>query len=222
MTVAAVGEPGPAPRVVGVLHSHLLVAEVVALWLGRSPSLVCRPPTSDVRQLLRRLPECDAVVLDQRTFDRTSDELLPSGPTPPVVVLGDDSSRDQLEDCLRSLRRGARAWVAPDAPPDLLVDAVVAVLAGRLWLPPSLGGAVVERLLEGERQRPRLDALTSRELEVLRHLLAGHSTTVTAELMYVSHNTVRSHRNRMFSKLGVHTALEAVAVARSAGMMPSH
>lgn len=204
--------------VVAVVHSHLLVAEVIALWLGRSPRLTCLPPTDALHRLSNGLMSFDAIVLDQRSYDTADPGFFEQHRATVMVVLGDDTSRDPTSDCLRSLRRGARAWVPPDAAPELLVEAVHSVLAGRLWLPPALTGVVVERLLEGERHRPRLDALTPRELEVLKHLLAGHSTTRAAELMYVSANTVRSHRNRLFAKLGVHTALEAVAVARAAGL----
>ncbi|MCW2613541.1 MAG: two-component system response regulator [Frankiales bacterium] len=204
--------------VVTVVHSHLLVAEVVGLWLGRSPRLSCQRPVADLSSLPGGAQAYDGLVVDQRAFDAQGAHLLARDRAAVLVVLGDDTSRDPAGDCVRSLRGGARAWVSPDAAPDSLVDALLTALGGGVWLPPHLAGAVVERLLEGERQRPRLDALTARELEVLRHLLAGHSTSRTAELMFVSANTVRSHRNRLFTKLDVHTALEAVAVARAAGL----
>lgn len=218
MSVLPSPRPDPDRRVVAVVHAQLLVAEVVALWLGRSPQLHCPPPADGPHRLQRGPDACDAVVLDQRSFDVLAPTLQDAPGHGVLVVLGDDTSRDPTGDCLRSLRGGARAWVGPDAAPELLVDAVLTALAGGLWLPHSLSGVVVERLLEGERHRPRLDALTAREREVLVHLLEGHSTVLTAELMYVSPNTVRSHRNRVFAKLGVHTALEAVAVARAAGL----
>jgi len=51
---------------------------------------------------------------------------------------------------------------------------------------------------------------------VLRCLAQGHSPTEIADELGVSANTVRTHTNKIFAKLGVHSRLEAVAVARGA------
>lgn len=56
--------------------------------------------------------------------------------------------------------------------------------------------------------------LTPREHEVLTHLVAGCSTDQMAELMGLSRATVRNHVKRLLRALGVHSRLEAVAVAR--------
>ncbi len=53
--------------------------------------------------------------------------------------------------------------------------------------------------------------LTAREREVLGLMKQGASTTVTAEKLFISRATVRNHIQNIFSKLGVHTRLEAVA-----------
>jgi PAS domain S-box-containing protein len=58
--------------------------------------------------------------------------------------------------------------------------------------------------------------LTPREAEVLSHLVAGCSTAQMAELMGIAPNTVRNHVKRLLRALGVHSRLEAVALARRA------
>ncbi|MBI4636018.1 MAG: response regulator transcription factor [Candidatus Rokubacteria bacterium] len=55
--------------------------------------------------------------------------------------------------------------------------------------------------------------LTRRELEVVRLLGSGANTKVAAERLHVSPATVRNHIQNIFSKLGVHSRLEAVAYA---------
>ncbi|MGH3943428.1 MAG: response regulator transcription factor, partial [Pseudonocardiaceae bacterium] len=61
-----------------------------------------------------------------------------------------------------------------------------------------------------------LDILTCRERAVLMCLVEGRGKAEIADELGLSVNTVRTHTNKIFAKLGVHSKLEAVAVARSA------
>ena len=54
------------------------------------------------------------------------------------------------------------------------------------------------------------NALTARELEVLRLLARGHTYATVASQLGVSVNTVGSHVKKLYTKLDVHTAAEAV------------
>jgi DNA-binding CsgD family transcriptional regulator len=65
------------------------------------------------------------------------------------------------------------------------------------------------------------ERLTPREHEVLAHLAAGCSTEQMAEKMGISPATVRNHVKRLFHALGVHSRVEAVAVARRDGLVES-
>ena len=91
-----------------------------------------------------------------------------------------------------------------------------------MWLPGLLLGAVLDRLLVTQRgpSPSPLDALTKRELDVLRCMVAGLDQAAIASRLYLSANTVRTHRRRALAKLNVHSSLEAVFVARRAGVQP--
>jgi PAS domain S-box-containing protein len=67
--------------------------------------------------------------------------------------------------------------------------------------------------LDGEATAPH-PALTPRQAEVLRLLEEGHSTQQIAQELHLSPETVRNHIRRLFQALGVHSRLEAVAIAR--------
>jgi DNA-binding NarL/FixJ family response regulator len=75
--------------------------------------------------------------------------------------------------------------------------------------PPRRGSATAE-----------LDSLTPRETQVLRALAAGMERREIAEHLVVSPHTVRTHIQRVLAKLGVHSVLGAMAVARNAGITP--
>jgi DNA-binding CsgD family transcriptional regulator len=96
-----------------------------------------------------------------------------------------------------------------------------------------LGAAPLQAALEalGRRGRlgigvpaePKLAGLTPRELEVLRFLVAGKSNRQIAEALFISGKTVSVHVTNIFTKLGVHSRLEAAAVARRLGLdEPAH
>lgn len=61
--------------------------------------------------------------------------------------------------------------------------------------------------------------LTPRERECLAHLAAGHDTAVIAEKLGVSRTTVRTHVQSVLVKLGVHSRLEAAALASRYGLV---
>jgi LuxR family maltose regulon positive regulatory protein len=64
-----------------------------------------------------------------------------------------------------------------------------------------------------------IEALTERELEVLRLLAAGRSNAELAAELFVERSTVKTHLIHLYSKLGVHSRTQAVARARALGLL---
>ncbi len=136
------------------------------------------------------------------------------------------SSSSEPERIVAAIRAGAAAWVRKDESLAHLLRVIRGVAQGESWLPSSETGNVVRLLLQ-ERDRHRkkerlLAALTPRERAVLACLAEGaaHRGAV-AEQLHLSVNTVRTHLQNLMAKLGVHTALEAVAVTRDhTGWLP--
>ncbi|WP_338320268.1 response regulator transcription factor, partial [Streptomyces lonarensis] len=138
-----------------------------------------------------------------------------------LVVL---AGRDDAGTAARLLAAGALGWVAKDSSLARLTHVLRGVLRDETHLPPALLTGVLremtrERQGRGEYQR-LADSLTPRELEVLRCMLAGMGRKAVAERLYLSPHTVRTHMQNVLGKLGVHSTLAAVAVARRAGVPP--
>lgn len=140
-------------------------------------------------------------------------------PDPPeIVVLGDADNPSQV---VEALRAGVRGWVGKDSPFELLTSAVRAAARRETWLAPLVLGPVVEFLLAEPRRQGGSNppfVLTRRELDVLRCIMEGLDQNAMARRLFMSLNTVRTHRRRVFAKMGVHSSLEAVAMARRAGL----
>lgn len=88
--------------------------------------------------------------------------------------------------------------------------ALVGVLSGDAVSPTTSS-------VEPSRRGP-LAHLTAREMDVLRRLVGGASNADIADALAVSPNTIRTHVQNLFNKLDVHSRLEAVTVARDAGL----
>jgi len=79
---------------------------------------------------------------------------------------------------------------------------------------------LVHERLQGPPAPPEgTPALTPREIEVLRFMAGGANTRALAERLHVSPATVRNHAQNIFTKLGVHSRLEAVAYATQHRML---
>jgi len=76
-----------------------------------------------------------------------------------------------------------------------------------------------ERTGQPRMVQPLLDPLSERELEVLCLMIQGDSNQKIAETLVLSIDTVKRHVSNIFSKLGVHTRVQAVAQARSLGLL---
>lgn len=102
----------------------------------------------------------------------------------------------------KSLEAGARGYVSKNAPPEELTRAIRAVLRGRTYVEAELAE---EMELRGPGRS--LDALTTRELEILRLLARGRSLTQIADALGVAYKTVANTCTHIKEKLGVdHTA----------------
>jgi DNA-binding NarL/FixJ family response regulator len=86
-------------------------------------------------------------------------------------------------------------------------------MALRVWRRPAAVDAQADPLA------PARIGISERELEVLQHLVAGHSNKEIAQRLAVSPNTVKTHVARLFEKLGARRRTQAVLRARELGVI---
>ncbi|MGW4564682.1 helix-turn-helix transcriptional regulator [Streptomyces sp. NPDC004561] len=136
-----------------------------------------------------------------------------------VLAEKDDPRRAAL-----ALGAGASGWVAKDCSLSRLLTVIRGVLRDETHLPPALLTGVLKELTAARKHRTEserlVESLTPREREVLRCMVAGLGRKAVAERLYLSPHTVRTHMQNVLGKLGVHSTLAAVALARRAGVGP--
>ncbi len=108
-----------------------------------------------------------------------------------------------------ALRSGAAGVLYKDVDPDALVRAIRSVHDGHLLLASEAAGTLVRSAGPGA----GLDALTSREREVLAELTQGRSNREVARALRISEKTVKAHVSSVLAKLGVQDRTQAALLA---------
>jgi len=118
---------------------------------------------------------------------------------------------DTDEEIYQAMRAGAKAYLLKDAPLEELLDCIRKVHAGETCVSPALGAKLAARM-SGE-------ALTGREIDVLKLLAKGRSNKEIGSALFISETTVKSHVRSMFTKLHVASRTGAIAAASRRGLL---
>ena len=156
--------------------------------------------TPDVILLDLKLPGVDgiAVLGALKARDSTARVLVLTSATEPALVS-------------LALRSGAAGLLYKDVDPDALVRAIRSVHDGHLLLAPEAAGTLVRSA--GAGPGAGLDALTTREREVLAELTHGRSNREVARALRISEKTVKAHVSSVLAKLGVQDRTQAALLA---------
>lgn len=111
----------------------------------------------------------------------------------------------------RALAAGARGYLLKSMPPRELVEVIRHVHAGKKRLPAEVVAQLAEHLSD--------EALTDREIDVLRHLAGGNRNRDIAEILRISEETVKVHVKHLMEKLGASDRTQAVAIAVRRGVI---
>ena len=110
---------------------------------------------------------------------------------------------------LRALKAGAMGYLMKATLRRDLLDTIRAVYLGQRRVPPEVASELAEHALD--------DALTEREIEVLKQVAAGCSNKVVAERLRISEDTVKGHIRNILSKLNASDRTHAVTIALKRG-----
>jgi DNA-binding NarL/FixJ family response regulator len=209
-----------------VVDDQALVRGGFRLILDSQPDLEVVGEAADGREALAMARELrpDVVLMDVRMPGMDGLEatrrLLSGGEAPRVLML---TTFDLDEYVYDALRAGASGFLLKDVRPELLAEAVRVVADGDTLLAPAITRRLVQqyvrRIRPGSTRPAALDALTERELAVLRLLARGRSNGEIASELYLSETTVKTHVTHVFGKLGLRDRAQAVVMAYESGLV---
>lgn len=215
------GSPDRSPGTISVLivDDHAMVAEALADALVASGDIsiagIAFTNGSALALAAERQP--DVIVLDSHLPDTDIVELIGAFhetlSAARIVVLGAGADYKVV---MRALEAGASGFLLKDQRIRELVDAVRTVHAGGRALAADLVNALVDRLSSPIDRR---FVLTEREVDVLGRLADGATTIAVSRELTLSVNTVRNHVQSAIRRLGAHSKLEAISIARRQGLI---
>jgi DNA-binding NarL/FixJ family response regulator len=191
-----------------LVEDHAIVRSgLVRLFAGDE---VTEAPDARTALTAFRTAAPDLVVLDLNLPDGGGFDLIRrfagEPRPPPVMVL---SMHSEPIYAVRALEAGAKGYLSKSAAPDEILTAVRTVARGGRYIEARMAQAIALReLSEGP-----LNALSARELEVLRLLAAGRSLQEIAEALGVAYKTIANGASQLKSKLGVASTADLIRMA---------
>jgi len=155
----------------------------------------------DLTEIIKLCP--DIILADLKIF-RTFPESVPTD-TVKILLISDDSWISEVEKQLPELLlRGVCGILPPDADSDMLKKAVKIIYSGELWLDRKLLKNILYHVTSIEK---KID-LTKKEKEIVSLICHGCRNKEIAQRLDISEQTVKSHCNRIYKKVGVSDRLQ--------------
>jgi DNA-binding NarL/FixJ family response regulator len=139
------------------------------------------------------------------------DRIRSEFPEARIIVLTTYTGDAQV---MRALKAGARAYILKGHVHKELLETIRVVKAGHKRIPPDIAEQLAEHAAD--------DALTQREIDVLRLIAAGNSNKLIADQLSIGESTVKSHVTNILSKLGANDRAHAVTIGLKRGIIELH
>jgi two-component system, NarL family, response regulator len=197
-----------------IADDHAIVRQGLATIIDRDPEMTVIAQAEDGRQAIDLFREYqpDVTLMDLRMPHVGGVEAIAAicaeFKQARVMVL---TTYDSDEDIYRGLQAGAQGYLLKDVKPNELLNAIRTIHSGQKYVPPDVGAKLVQRMSNPE--------LSEREREVLQAMTKGMSNQEIGAALNIGESTVKSHVNRILSKLGVHDRTQAVIVALKRGII---
>lgn len=203
-----------------LVDDHAIARNGVRLMLSSAQDIRVTGEAGTAQDALRLVREQDfeVALVDITMPGKNGLELLKSlrAEKPKLAVLILSTYSEEIY-AVRALKLGAAGYLTKDAPTAALVAAVRKAAAGGKYVSPAL----MEKLasLIGGTGMSTHEALSNRELEVMKLIAAGESLVKIAETLHLSPNTVTTYRTRILEKMGLASNAELTRYALENGLI---
>jgi len=183
-----------------MLGTHESFDVIGAAWNGREAFALIEERRPQVVLLDLRMPGMNGI--------ETLHALRSMTDAPRVLVL---TNFETDEDIYRAVRAGAHGYLLKSTTQQNMIEAILAVAAGRHHFPPHIASRLAQRMSRTN--------LTAREQEILEMMSKGLTNKQIGAALDISAYTARNHVNNIIEKLEVADRTEAVATAIQQGLL---
>ncbi|MEO8026341.1 MAG: response regulator transcription factor [Bryobacteraceae bacterium] len=200
-------------RVLSV-DDHPLLREGIAAIIRSQPDLQLVAQAATGAEAIQRFREHrpDVTLMDLRLPDLNGIDVMiairAEFADARVIMLTTFEGDVEIQ---RALEAGARAYVLKNTPPSELVEIIRQVHAGKKRIPAAVAAQIAEHLSD--------EALTPREVEVLRRVADGNRNREIGAILFISEETVKVHVKHIMEKLGAKDRTQAIAIAVRRGII---
>lgn len=198
-----------------IADDHTLVREGLKQILASAGDVVVAAEAVDGDQALARVrsEEFDLALLDLSMPGLSGIELIKrlklEKPRLRILVL---SMHGEQQYAVRAYKAGASGYLTKDSASAQLVAAIRKIAAGGVYISPAAAEQLALGAMPGGSALPH-NALSNREFEVLRLIVAGGSLTDIAQSLHLSVKTVSTHKTRILQKLNLSSTADLVRYA---------
>jgi DNA-binding NarL/FixJ family response regulator len=196
------------------VDDHPLMHEGLATVIKNQPDMQLVAEASNGREALQRFSEHkpDVTLMDLRLPDMSGVDAMiairSEFPEARVIILTTFAGDVEIQ---HALEAGARAYILKSMPPKELVEVIRQVHAGKRRIPPEIAANLAEHYSD--------EALTGREVEVLRQIAGGNRNRDIADKLFITEETVKVHIKHIMEKLGASDRTQAVAIGVRRGII---
>jgi DNA-binding NarL/FixJ family response regulator len=206
-------EPARQIRILTVDDHPLLREGIAAVIEGQADMTLVAEATNGL-EAIDKFRQCrpDVTLMDLRMPDMNGIEAIAAirkeYPNARIIVLTTYAGDVQA---LGALKAGASAYLLKSMLRKDLLETIRTVHAGRRHIPAEIASEIAEHAAD--------DALTAREIEVLRRVGAGNSNKQIAAQLQISEGTVKAHMKSILPKLDARDRTHAVMIAVKRGIL---
>ena len=189
-----------------IADDHAIIRDGLRALLEGKDDIEVVGDAGDGRQAVKEAGELrpDVVVMDISMPHRNGIEatalLREKSPATRVLIL---SMHATTEHVFRALQAGARGYVIKNSAGAELVEAVRTVYAGKRYFSPKVSDLLVDDYVRENRTASPVEALSTREREILQLIAEGHTSAEVGRMLSLSPKTVETYRSRLMQKIGV-------------------
>ena len=197
-----------------ICDDHEVVREGLRGLIGRQEGMSVVGEAGTVAEAIAAAARAkpDVVVMDVRLPDGSGVEacraIREANPETKMIMLTSYADDEAL---FAAIIAGASGYLLKQTRGQAVVDAIIAVAAGRSLLDPEVTGKVLARLRESRAEDPALASLTDQERKVLAGLAEGKTNREIGESLFLAEKTVKNYVSRILEKLGLSRRAEAAA-----------